>query len=107
LSDKRSKQAFLNPETLYSTAQPDKIDSVYHFYPNNINNAKIFIVDSMQHEDFDCFSLIVKKSGNCFINQRYNTALNLAVSFLEDNLKNENHFSATVEKMNNVTKKNY
>jgi len=59
----------------------------------------------MQHEDFDCFSFVVKKSGNCSINQRYSTALNLAVSFLEDNLKNENHFLKTVAEMNNITKK--
>jgi dienelactone hydrolase family protein len=95
---------YLRLESAPST-QPDKIDSVYNFYPNHINNAQIFIIDSMQHEDFDCFSLVVKKSGNCSINQRYNTALKLAVSFLEDNLKNENHFSTTVKEMNNITKK--
>jgi esterase/lipase len=85
--------------------QPDKIDSVYQFYPNNVNNAQIFTIDSMQHEDFDCFSFIVKKSGNCPINQRYNSALNLCVSFLEDNLKDENHFSTAVKEMKNITEK--
>jgi dienelactone hydrolase family protein len=95
---------YLRLESAPST-QPDKVDSVYKFYPNNVNNAQVFTIDSMQHEDFDCFSFVVKKSGNCSINQRYSTALNLAVSFLEDNLKNENHFSKTVAEMNNITKK--
>lgn len=88
-----------------SLTQPDKIDSIYSFYPNHVNNAQVFTIDSMQHEDFDCFSNVVRKSGNCSYNQRYNTALNLAVSFLEDNLKDENHFSTIVGEMNNITKK--
>ncbi len=95
---------YLRLESSPST-QPAKIDSVYNFYPNNINNAQVFAIDSMQHEDFDCFSSVVKKSGNCAINQRYNTALNLGVSFLEANLKNENHFSTTVKEMKNITEK--
>ena len=95
---------YLRLESAPST-QPDKIDSVYSFYPNHVNNAQVFTIDSMQHEDFDCFSFVVRKSGNCLINQRYNTALTLAVSFLEDNLKNENHFSTTVREMNNITRK--
>jgi hypothetical protein len=88
-----------------ASSQPEKVDSVYKFYPNNVNNAQVLSIDSMQHEDFDCFSFVVKKSGNCSVNQRYNTALNLAVGFLEDNLKNENHFSKIVAEMNNITKK--
>lgn len=95
---------YLRLESAPST-QPGKVDSVYKFYPNNVNNAQVFIIDSMQHEDFDCFSLVVKKSGNCSVNERYNTALNLAVSFLEDNLKKENHFSKTVAETKNITKK--
>jgi len=49
------------------------------------------------------FSLIVRESGNCTINQRYNSALKLTVSFLEDHLKNENNFSNTVEEEINKT----
>ncbi len=84
------------------SVNPGKTDSVYKFYPYKINNARIFTIDSMHHEDFDCFSLVVKNSGNCADNQRYSTALNLAVRFLEDNLNNENHFSETVAGMKNV-----
>jgi len=86
--------------------QPDKTDSVYNFSANHTTKAQIFTIDSAQHEDFDCLSLIVKKSGNCTINQRYSSALRLTVSFLEDNLKNENHFSTTVaEEINKTIKK--
>src|SRR6266498_3491447 len=66
--------------------QPDKIDSVYNFTANHVDNAQIFTIDSAQHEDFDCFSLVVRESGDCTINQRYNSALKLTVSFLEDHL---------------------
>jgi len=79
------------------SSQSDKIDSVYNFAANHADNAQIFTIDSAQHEDFDCFSLIVKKSGNCTINQRYNSALKLTVSFLKDHLKYENTFSKTIE----------
>lgn len=95
---------YIRLESAPST-QPARSDSVYPFYPNNVNNAQVFTIDSMQHEDFGCLSYVVKKSGDCAINQRYITALDLGVSFLEDHLKNENQFSKTVAKMNNITKK--
>jgi len=85
------------------SAEPDKSDSVYNFSLNHVDDAHIFIIDSAHHEDFDCFSLIVKQSGNCTPNQRYPSALKLTVSFLEDHLKNENSFSKTVEKEINKT----
>lgn len=93
---------YLRLESAPST-QPDKIDSIYNFSANHVSDAQVFTIDSAQHEDFDCFSLIVRKSGNCTINQRYNSALKLTVSFLESNLKNENSFSKTVEEENNRT----
>ena len=83
--------------------QPDKIDSVYNFTANHANNAQIFTIDSAQHEDFDCFSLVVRESGNCTINQRYNSALKLTVSFLQDHLKNDNNFSNIVDQEINKT----
>ena len=82
---------------------PDKIDSVYNFTANHVDNAQIFTIDSAQHEDFDCFSLVVRESGNCIINQRYNSALKLTVSFLEDHLKNDKSFANTVEQAINKT----
>jgi hypothetical protein len=83
--------------------QPDKKDSVYNFSFNHANNAQIFTIDSMQHLDFDCFSRIVRESGNCTINQRYNSAVELTAGFLEDNLKNQHKFSATVGGLLNKT----
>jgi hypothetical protein len=77
--------------------QPGKSDSVYNFTANHVDSAQVFTIDSAKHEDFDCFSLIVRKSGSCPINQRYTSALKLTTSFLEDHLKNENNFSKTVE----------
>ena len=93
---------YLRLESAPST-QPGKKDSVYNFSLTHVNNAQIFTIDSMQHEDLDCFSRVVRESGNCPINQRYNSALKLTVGFLEDNLKNENNFSATVEGQINKT----
>ena len=83
--------------------QLDKMDSVYNFTANHANNAQIFTIDSAQHEDFDCFSLVVRESGNCAINQRYNTALKLTLSFLEDHLNSDNSFSNVVDQEINKT----
>jgi hypothetical protein len=96
---------YLRLESSPST-QPDKIDSIYNFSANHVDSAQTFTIDSAQHEDFDCFSLIVKESGNCAINQRYRSALKLTVSFLEDNLKSKNYFSTTVaEEINKTIKR--
>jgi len=96
---------YLRLESSPST-QPDKVDSVYNFAANQANNAQIFTIDSAQHEDFECFSLVVRQSGNCIINQRYTSALKLTVSFLEDHLKNQDNFSKTVaEEINTPIKR--
>ncbi len=88
------------------SAHPDKIDSVYDFATNHFDSSQIFTIDSAQHEDFSCFSLVVRESGNCAINQRYNSALRLTISFLEDHLKNENNFPNTVkDEINKTIKK--
>ena len=62
--------------------QNDKVDSVYNFSLQHITKSQIFTIDSAQHEDFGCFSLIVRESGNCTINQRFNTISKLTLSFL-------------------------
>jgi bile acid acyltransferase/acyl-CoA thioester hydrolase-like protein len=93
---------YLRLESSPST-QPDKTDSVYNFSENHVDNAQIFTIDSAQHEDFGCFSLFVKESGNCEINQRYTSASKLTIGFLEDHLKNQNNFSKTVEEEINKT----
>ncbi len=78
-------------------AQENKIDSVYNFSLQHIAHSQIFTIDSAQHEDFDCFSLVVKASGNCAPDEHYNTISKLTVSFLEDHLKKANIFGATVQ----------
>ncbi len=85
--------------------QTDKIDSVYNFSANHVDKPQIFTIDSAQHEDFECFSLVVKKSGNCIINQRYNSSLKLTVGFLEEHLKNDHSFTNTVAQEINKTVK--
>ncbi len=87
------------------SAQADAFDSVYNFSLNHAPNAQIFTIDSAQHEDFDCFSLVVKKAGNCTPDQRYNNALKMTVSFLQECMKNEHTFSKTVEERKASVKK--
>lgn len=85
--------------------QTGRKDSVYRFFPKKVNNAQVFAIDSMKHEDFGCFSLIVKKSGNCPEDKRYLTAHNLTISFLDYNLKNGESFSSVIKETKNISKK--
>ena len=93
---------YLRLESSPST-QPDKVDSVYNFSEKLFNDPQIFTIDSAQHEDFGCFSLVVRESGNCKINDRYKTILKLTISFLEQHLKNENTFSGIIQEEINRT----
>ena len=80
-----------------------KEDSVYNFSEKLVGEKSMFKIDSAQHEDFSCLSFIVKKSGNCKGNQYFNTISKLAISFIEDHLKNTNSFSKVVEQNLNKT----
>lgn len=84
--------------------EPGKKDSVYNFALFHTNNTQIFSIDSMQHMDFSCFSRVVREAGKCDVYQPYNSALELTVSFLEDKLKNQNGFSASVDALKNKIK---
>jgi hypothetical protein len=96
---------YLRLESAPST-QGDKYDSIFNFAAQHVARSQIFAIDSAEHEDFGCLSLVVRESGQCPINDRYNVILKLTVSFLEDNLKNENNFSKTVaEEINKTIKK--
>jgi len=81
----------------------DKEDSVYNFSEKLAGDKQIFKVDSTQHEDFGCLSIIVKESGNCKVNQQYNTISKLTISFLEEHLKNKRSFLQTVGQEMNKT----
>ena len=84
-----------------------KEDSVYNFSEKFSNEKLIFKIDSAQHEDFSCLSVIVRESGNCKGDQYFNTISKLSLSFLEDNLKNINSFSQVLEEeMNKTVRRN-
>jgi X-Pro dipeptidyl-peptidase (S15 family) len=84
----------------------EKEDSVYNFSEKLTGSKQLFKIDSAQHEDFGCMPLIVKASGNCKSSDYYKTISKLTISFLEEYLKNENHFSNTVaEEMNRTIHK--
>jgi len=87
-----------------SPATPtEKIDSVYNFSSEHTNKTQRIIIDSAQHEDFGCMSLVVKASGNCNTGTRYQTILKLVASFLDDHLQNANTFSNTLQQEMNKT----
>ena len=96
---------YLRLESFPST-QNDKDDSVYNFSEKLTNEKFIFKIDSAQHEDFGCLSVVVKESGNCKSNQYFNIISKLTISFLEDHLKNKKAFSRSVEEeANRVVRK--
>jgi hypothetical protein len=80
-----------------------KNDSIYNFSEKLSNNRQIFRVNSAQHEDFSSLPSIVKKSGNCKENSRFQTVTKLTLSFLNEHLKKEKSFSKTVEQEINKT----
>ena len=86
-----------------SPAITDKADSVYNFSEKLSTNKQIFIIDSAQHEDFGCLSLVVPESGNCKSNQTFNTISKLTAGFLEQQLKNTDSFSPVVRQDMNKT----
>jgi dienelactone hydrolase len=73
-----------------------KEDVVYNFSEKLSGSKQIFNIDSAQHEDFGCMPFFVKASGNCNSSEYYKTISKLTISFLEDHLKNEKHFSQIV-----------
>ena len=66
----------------------EKTDSVYDFSKKLSREFSIIKIDSAQHEDFSCLSLIVRESGNCKINTFFNKSMKLVLDFLDDHLKN-------------------
>ncbi|MFN8254932.1 MAG: dienelactone hydrolase family protein [Bacteroidales bacterium] len=71
-------------------------DSVYNFTEKLSSEWQIYKIDSAQHEDFSCLPQLVKVSGNCKQNNHYKTISKLAISFLEDHLKNCKTFTKAV-----------
>ena len=74
----------------------EKPDSVYPFSEKLAVPPKVFIVDSARHEDFSCLPYIVKKSGNCPDDHRYERITELVLSYLEQEMKAMAIFKETV-----------
>jgi hypothetical protein len=84
----------------------DKEDSIYNFSKKLSTDQQVLKIDSAQHGDFSCLSFIVKESGGCKPNQHFHTISKLALSFLEDHLKNGKTFTQTVgQEMNKTIRK--
>lgn len=81
----------------------DKIDSVYNFSEKLSGEKLILKIDSAQHEDFSCLSLVVRESGNCRNNHLFNTVVKLVLPFLQDHLKSTILFSHVIEQETNKT----
>jgi Dienelactone hydrolase family len=72
-------------------------DSIFDFSKKLTGDKMILKIDSAQHEDFSCLSVVVRKSGNCKVNDCYNTITELAIPYLEDHLKNEHLFAISLK----------
>jgi alpha/beta hydrolase fold len=94
------------PYLRLESSQNNKIgkeDSVYNFLEKLSAERQIYKIDSAQHEDFSCLSWIVRKSGNCQTNERYNTISKLTISFIQDHVKGTHTFLQTVDQELNKT----
>ena len=85
------------------SARNNKKDTVYNFLEKLSANNQVFKIDSAQHEDFGCMSLVVRISGNCKDNNSFNTISKITVAFLEAHLQNTNGFSQIVSNEMNKT----
>lgn len=74
----------------------EKTDSIYHFSEKLTVPPQIITVDSARHEDFSCLPYIVKKSGNCPDDHRYERVTELVLSYLEQEMKGMETFAETV-----------
>jgi hypothetical protein len=77
-------------------AKPAK-DSVYDFTQKLMEKPQILVIDSAAHEDFGCLVDLVKKTGNCMPQSKYELITRLTINFLEDKLKNRNTFTKLAE----------
>ncbi len=102
LRDVHLSVPYLRLESSPST-QPNLKDSVYQFAKYHADSAQIYSVDSAQHEDFGCYSLVVREAGHCAAKKIYPTVLNITIGFLEQQLKNKNNFSDIIGRELNKT----
>ena len=88
---------YLRLESASNGAKAQK-DSVYNFSQKLNVKPQILVIDSAIHEDFGCLVDLVKKSGNCKPESKFDIISRLTLGFLEDNLKNRKTFSTLVDK---------
>ena len=74
-----------------------KKDSVYDFSQKLNEKPQLLVIDSANHEDFGCLVDLVKKSGNCKHQSKFDIISRLTINFLEDKLKNRNTFMTLVD----------
>ena len=92
LNSEEFKKLSLPVTYLRLESSPDtgtaKTVSVFNFSEKLTGKKQIIRIDSAKHEDFSCLSEIVRKSGNCTINEHFNNISKRTVSFMEEHLKN-------------------
>lgn len=81
----------------------DKEDSIYDFTEKLSGEKFIYKIDSAQHEDFGCMSVVVPESGHCKSKHYFKTISKLSVGFLEERLKNKNSFAGVLDQEMNKT----
>jgi pimeloyl-ACP methyl ester carboxylesterase len=74
-----------------------KKDSVYDFSQKLNEKPQLLVIDSANHEDFGCLVDLVKKSGNCTHQSKFDIITRLTINFFEDKLKNRNTFKTLVD----------
>jgi len=85
---------------------PDAKDSVYNFSEKLSKDILILKVDSAGHEDFSCLPTVVRASGKCSDNKRFETITKMTIGFLEEHLKGSTSFSETIkQEMNRTVRK--
>jgi pimeloyl-ACP methyl ester carboxylesterase len=87
---------YLRLESASLGAKPAK-DSVYDFTQKLMEKPQILVIDSAAHEDFGCLVDLVKKTGYCMPQSKYELITRLTIDFLEDKLKNRNTFTKLAE----------
>ena len=75
----------------------DQKDSVYDFTQKLAGDHLILKINSTDHGDFSCLPTFVRKSGNCESHDHYETITELTLSFLNDNLKDNQTFKTLVD----------
>jgi hypothetical protein len=97
--DLQIRVPYLRLENTFSE-EATRADSVFDFSEKLTGGKLIIGIDSARHEDFTCLSKVVRESGNCIINRRFDIISELAVSFLDAKIKNKKSFRQILNKEN-------